>query len=85
MGIDAAPTFVKVFRHALGIPQYTVGHLDRLAAADARLAQSPGLFLAGNAYRGVAINSCIAEAARVASQALDASLRAQVSGLTARA
>ncbi|BCS32165.1 protoporphyrinogen oxidase [Luteitalea sp. TBR-22] len=70
MRIEVAPTFVKVFRHALGIPQYTVGHLARLDAAEARLAALPGLLLAGNAYRGVAINACIADAADVASRAL---------------
>jgi oxygen-dependent protoporphyrinogen oxidase len=70
MGIEAAPTLVRVFRHATGIPQYTVGHLARLAAAEAQLGRWPGLLLAGNAYRGVAINSCIADAAGVATRAL---------------
>lgn len=72
MGMDGTPDFVRVVRHATGIPQYTVGHRERLARADARLAQLPGLELAGNAYRGVAINACIADAAPVAERVLAA-------------
>ncbi len=70
MGLDLAPDFVRVIRHRTGIPQYTVGHLDRLAHAEARLRAWPGLALAGNGYRGVAINACIADAIPVARQIL---------------
>lgn len=66
MNLAVPPTFSQVVRHPLGIPQYTVGHLDRLAEIDRRLAAWPGLFLAGNAYRGPSINACIADADRVA-------------------
>jgi oxygen-dependent protoporphyrinogen oxidase len=57
---------VRVFRHPLGIPQYVVGHLDRLGRIEGRLARHRGLFVAGNGYRGVAINSCVTEAAPLA-------------------
>ncbi len=66
MGVDATPHVVRIVRHRTGIPQYTVGHLDRLARAEARLAKWPGVVLAGNAYRGVSINACIADAQAVA-------------------
>ncbi|HVL69839.1 MAG TPA: protoporphyrinogen oxidase [Vicinamibacterales bacterium] len=62
MGLVAVPEFVKVIKHRRGIPQYGGGHVARLERIAARLAQHPGLFLAGNSYRGVSINSCIAEA-----------------------
>jgi oxygen-dependent protoporphyrinogen oxidase len=75
MGLDSPPDFVRVFRHPLGIPQYTVGHLDRLAAIDHRLASLPGFFLAGNSYRGIAINACVAEADDIAARALDTVMR----------
>ncbi len=42
------------------MPQYTLGHLDRLAAIERRLAEHPGLFVAGNAYRGIGTPDCIA-------------------------
>ena len=71
MGIDATPGVVRIIRHITGIPQYTVGHLARLARAEARLANWPGLVLAGNAYRGVSINSCIADAQAVAARVLE--------------
>jgi protoporphyrinogen/coproporphyrinogen III oxidase len=70
MGIDATPELVRIFRHRSGIPQYTVGHLDRLACAQARLAGLPGVVLAGNGYRGVSINACIADAPAIADQVL---------------
>jgi oxygen-dependent protoporphyrinogen oxidase len=57
-GIDAAPIFHRIIRWDRAIPQYHLGHLDRVAAIEERAKQHPGLFLAGNAYRGVAINDC---------------------------
>jgi oxygen-dependent protoporphyrinogen oxidase len=70
MGVTAAPEFVRVIRHARGIPQYVKGHLDRLQQIDTLLQTHPGLFLAGNSYRGVSINACIADADRVAENVL---------------
>lgn len=66
LGIEATPAFMRIVRHRTGIPQYTVGHLQRLAHVESRLAAHPGVVLAGNAYRGVSINSCIAEAPAIA-------------------
>jgi oxygen-dependent protoporphyrinogen oxidase len=70
MGLKQAPEFVRIIRHTRGIPQYTVGHLARLQRIEDRLQAYPGLLLAGNSYRGVSINSCIAEAGQVAERAL---------------
>jgi oxygen-dependent protoporphyrinogen oxidase len=84
MRLRSDPAFVKIIRHRHGIPQYTTGHLERLAAIEARLARIPGLFVAGNAYRGPAINACIADAGRVADHVL-ADLRSRVGVSAARA
>jgi oxygen-dependent protoporphyrinogen oxidase len=62
MGIDAEPIFAKVFRHEKGIPQYTLGHKKRLEIIEKRLNKHPGLFMTGNAFRGVGINYCTADA-----------------------
>lgn len=70
-GLDAEPRFVRVLRHARGIPQYNLGHAERLAAVDEALAARRGLFLAGNSYRGIAINACAADAVTVARAVLD--------------
>ncbi|MFL5348058.1 MAG: protoporphyrinogen oxidase [Hyalangium sp.] len=61
-GVTASPVFTEVFRWTRGIPQYNVGHLERVAAIDSALARLPGLHLAGNAYKGVGINDCIRNA-----------------------
>jgi oxygen-dependent protoporphyrinogen oxidase len=70
MGLTAPPEFVKVTRHMRGIPQYECGHLARLQRIDAHVAAYPGLHLAGNSYRGVSMNSCIAEADCIAEAVL---------------
>jgi oxygen-dependent protoporphyrinogen oxidase len=57
-GVTAEPAFVHVVRWHRAIPQYFVGHPERLAAIEERVARYPGLFLAGNAYHGVALNDC---------------------------
>jgi oxygen-dependent protoporphyrinogen oxidase len=70
MGITARPEFVRLTRHHRGIPQYERGHLSRLARIDGLVAAHSGLHLAGNSYRGVSMNSCIAEADRIAEAVL---------------
>jgi oxygen-dependent protoporphyrinogen oxidase len=42
------------------MPEYTVGHLDRIAAVDRSLASHPGLVVTGSGYHGVSIPDCIA-------------------------
>jgi oxygen-dependent protoporphyrinogen oxidase len=66
MGVTADPQVAIVIRHHEGIPQYTVGHLDRVAAIEAALSRWPGLHLAGHGYRGVGINHVIANARALA-------------------
>jgi oxygen-dependent protoporphyrinogen oxidase len=58
MGITAAPIFQKIIRWDRAIPQYHVGHVERLERIAKRLTHTPGLFLGGNAYRGVSLNDC---------------------------
>jgi oxygen-dependent protoporphyrinogen oxidase len=47
-----------------GLPQYAVGHLDRVARIRAAVAEAPGLGVCGAAYDGVGIPSVIASARR---------------------
>jgi oxygen-dependent protoporphyrinogen oxidase len=68
LGIEAAPFFHDIVRWPRAIPQYHVGHLDRLRRIETRLTGHPGLFLTGNAYRGVALNDCTEQAVRLAGQ-----------------
>jgi protoporphyrinogen/coproporphyrinogen III oxidase len=66
MGLTATPEFVRILRHWRGIPQYNRGHLDRMRRLDDLLQAHPGLYLAGNSYRGVSLNACVTDAARIA-------------------
>lgn len=59
LGIERAPLFTEVTKWERSMPQYHVGHLERVKRIEARLASLPGLFLAGNAYEGLGIPDCI--------------------------
>jgi oxygen-dependent protoporphyrinogen oxidase len=59
LGISRKPLFAKVSKWERSMPQYEVGHLERVAAIENELAQLPNLQLAGNAYRGAGIPDCI--------------------------
>jgi len=58
----------RVTRWGGGLPQYNVGHLDRVAAIRAAVARQPGLAVAGAAYDGVGIPACIATARSAVAQ-----------------
>jgi protoporphyrinogen/coproporphyrinogen III oxidase len=60
VGVAAAPVDTHVQRWTDSLPQYSVGHLDRLARA--RAALPPGIAVAGAAYDGIGIPACIASA-----------------------
>ena len=62
MGIEAEPLFTRVFRYQRAIPQYVVGHQRRLDRIEEILSQLPGLFLGGNAYKGIGLNDCVKNA-----------------------
>lgn len=66
----ATPLLQRVVRWPRGIPQYDLGHAEKVAAADAVEKALPGIFLIGNAFRGVAMLNCVAEADRLAERAL---------------
>ena len=52
------------------MPQYRLGHLDRVETIERRLAALPGLSLAGGAYRGVGIADCVHSGETAAERAL---------------
>lgn len=70
LGINAPPLLHRLFRWPKAMPQYTLGHFDRLAEIERRLAVHPGLFVAGNAYRGIGLPDCIASGEAAAEAAL---------------
>jgi protoporphyrinogen/coproporphyrinogen III oxidase len=81
MGLRAEPVFHQIVRWHWAIPQYHLGHLERVAWIEERTAQHTGLYLAGNAYRGVALNDCIEQAEVLAARiAKDQMKRESVNG-----
>ncbi len=68
IGIMDAPAFLRVYRWERGIPQYTIGHIERRTHLEERARRHPGLYLVGNAYYGVGLNDCVKMAHRVAQQ-----------------
>jgi oxygen-dependent protoporphyrinogen oxidase len=62
------PAFFNVTIWPRALPQYNLGHGDRLTSVTKNLARFPGIFLAGNYLRGPAIGSCVEQALAVAEQ-----------------
>ncbi len=70
-GIKADPDFVKLFRHEKAIPQYAVGHSGKLKALDERLEKFRGLYITGNAFKGIGFNDCIENSYQLAVRILE--------------
>ena len=76
-GSAGDPVLSRVWRHPSTMPQYEVGHLDRIAAIETRLRALPGLALAGGAYRGVGIADCV-RSGEAAAERLASSLKGRL-------
>ncbi len=63
--VTAEPAFVHIVRWPRAIPQYTLGHLERVKRIEELASEHPGLFLGGNAYHGVAMNDCTEQAEKL--------------------
>ncbi|MDN3355096.1 protoporphyrinogen oxidase [Actinomadura sp. DC4] len=69
-GVIELPVDVRVTRWGGALPQYSVGHLDRVARIRAAVAGAPGLAVCGAAYDGVGIPACVASARAAAARVL---------------
>jgi oxygen-dependent protoporphyrinogen oxidase len=69
IGLTAVPVDTHVQRWGGGLPQYAVGHLDRVARIRDAVCAVPGLAVCGAAYDGVGIPAVIASAHRAAREA----------------
>jgi len=58
-GVSARPVEHRVTRWGGGLPQYAVGHLDRVRRIQTDVEQVPGLAVCGAAYEGVGVPACI--------------------------
>ena len=65
-GVSGTPVQVRVTRWENGLPQYSVGHADRIDRVRGAVGRRPGLGVCGAAYEGVGVPACIADAGREA-------------------
>jgi oxygen-dependent protoporphyrinogen oxidase len=70
IGVDARPIDSLVTRWGGGLPQYAVGHVEKVARIRASVAAVPGLAVCGATYDGVGIPACIASARQAADRVL---------------
>jgi len=70
LGLQAEPQFAMTVRYNKAMPQYHVGHEERVRALKSELEQFPGLYLAGNAYSGVGLPDSIGSAREAADKAI---------------
>ncbi|WAX76386.1 protoporphyrinogen oxidase [Streptomyces sp. KMM 9044] len=69
-GVTGGPLASRVSRWNDAVPQYTVGHLDRVARIRAAVETQPGLAVCGAAYDGVGVGQCVASALKAVEQVL---------------
>jgi oxygen-dependent protoporphyrinogen oxidase len=82
VGLAMEPEHAQVARWRRAMAQYAVGHQERMARVAARVAELPGLRLAGNAYDGIGIPDCI-RLGRKAAKELVSELASQQVGKSA--
>ncbi len=70
-GIGSGPVDWQVQRWGGGLPQYAVGHLDRVRRVREAVGAVPGLAVCGAAYDGIGIPACISSADKAVQQVLD--------------
>jgi len=59
VGYAGQPHFIRVHRWRNSMPQYTLGHEQRVDSIESLVVDLPGIELAGKSYRGVGIPACI--------------------------
>ena len=70
LSIEGEPRHVRICRWEKAMPQYTVGHEERLSHIERGLSKHPGLFLTGSAYRGIGISDCVHQGELIAGAVL---------------
>lgn len=69
LGISGEPNLTLISRYDRGMPQYYVGHGERVRQIESGLQDLPGLYFTGNAFGGVGIPYCIFKSEKIAEQA----------------
>jgi oxygen-dependent protoporphyrinogen oxidase len=66
--LRARPTFVHIVRHERALPQYTLGHADRVAILEAGEERYPWLFFHGNAYHNAGVPELVLRSTKLAAR-----------------
>ncbi len=66
--VSGDPVLIDICRYPSAIPQYHVGHVEKIAGLRAAIATKPGLHLVGNYLEGVSLNDCVRVAVDLASE-----------------
>jgi oxygen-dependent protoporphyrinogen oxidase len=59
LGVATEPRFARIWRHPNSMPQYDVGHDQKIERVESEIKKFPTLTLAGSAYHGVGISDCV--------------------------
>jgi oxygen-dependent protoporphyrinogen oxidase len=62
------PDMIRIYRWEKAIPQYLLGHSKKVKSLEERLKSYPGLYLTGNAYKGIGINDCVENGYKLAEE-----------------
>lgn len=71
MGITAEPVVARAFKWRKAMPQYTIGHLDRVKSIEEMVGRHPGLYLTGSAYNGIGISDSIRMGGEIAAKVVE--------------
>lgn len=71
MGVEGDPIRTRIYRWEKSMPQYLVGHGERLSRMEERVSLLPGIFITGCAYKGIGISDSVHDAEIVAEKAVD--------------
>ena len=71
---DVPALLERAYVHGRGMPQYQLGHLERIGRIEAKLREAGPIFVAGAPYYGIGIPDCIASGARAAERLFESAL-----------
>jgi oxygen-dependent protoporphyrinogen oxidase len=71
MDVEGDPILTRIYRWEKSMPQYLVGHLEKVARMEERTNLQPGLFFTGCAYKGIGISDSVHDAEIVAEKAVN--------------
>jgi oxygen-dependent protoporphyrinogen oxidase len=68
LSLKTEPDLIRIYRWEKAIPQYLLGHSKKVRSLEERLRSWPGLYLTGNAYKGIGINDCVENGYKLAEE-----------------